>query len=110
MKLIQSVVRPSKFDELKSALCAANVIALTVAEVVDHASENAYDFPWRGHVFKRNDRARFEIRVVVHDEEVDDIVALIGTVRAHADSADGYIAVMPVDHRYNIHSGCREVT
>jgi nitrogen regulatory protein P-II 1 len=109
MKLIRSVIRPDKVDAVKCALRAANVLALTVAEVRDHAPDNRHERVWKGHVYIRDDLARFEMSVVVHDEDADDVVAAIVRAARTTQSADGYVTVLPVEHRYNIHTGQREV-
>jgi nitrogen regulatory protein P-II 1 len=110
MKLIRSVIRQSKIDQVKGALRDANVLAMTVAEVLDHAPENAHEFVWMGHEFVRDDSARFEISIVVHDADADEVVDVIVRSARTGERADGYVTVLPVEHRYNIHTGQREVS
>lgn len=110
MKLIRSIIRPSKFDDVKSALHAADVKALTVSEVHDHGPQNEHGFVWMGHEYARDDVVRFEIVLTVDDSDVDDIVAIILCAARTPGLADGYVAVLPVDHRYSVHTGYREVS
>jgi nitrogen regulatory protein P-II 1 len=103
------VIRPSKIDELKAALCRVNVLGLTVTDVTDHGPHNWHTQPWMGHECKLNFLARFEVAVVVHDDDVDRVVSLIMRAARTSHEADGHVSVLPVEHRYNIHTGQREV-
>lgn len=109
MKLIRSVIRPSKLDELKAALCRVNVLSLTVTQVSDHGPANWHSVAWMGHVHKLDSLVRVEVVVVVHDDDVDEIVSLIMRAARTDHKADGHVSVLPVEHRYNIHTGGREV-
>ena len=110
MKLIRSVIRPSRFAEVRSALCAVNVNAFTVAEVHDYAPQNRHGHVWRAREYSRDDVVRFELAMVVEDDDADEIVAVIlRAARTHG-VADGHVAVMPVDHRYSVHTGFREIS
>ena len=109
MKLIRSVIRPSKIDELKAALCRVNVLSLTVSQVSDHGPDNLHSVAWMGHLQKLDSLLRAEVVVVVHDEDVDEIVSVIIRAARTDCKADGHVSVLPVEHRYNIHTGEREV-
>lgn len=109
MKLIRSVIRPSKIDDLKAALCGVNVLGLTVTHVTDHAPGNFHTVAWMGHVHKLDFLSRLEVDVVVQDDDVDEIVSVIIRAARTTHRADGHVAVLPVEHRYNIHTGEREV-
>jgi nitrogen regulatory protein PII len=53
---------------------------------------------------------KMEIRVVVHDHDVDAVVRLIMQRARTGRVGDGNVCVMAVDHRYNISTGRREVS
>ena len=55
MRLIRSVIRPSRFDEVRSALLEANVVAFTVHEVHDYAPQNRHNQVWRARWNNDND-------------------------------------------------------
>jgi nitrogen regulatory protein P-II 1 len=110
VKLIRSVIRPSRFDEVRSALCAVNVRAFTVSEIHDYAPQNRHGYVWRAHEYARDDVVRFEVALVVEDDDVDEIVSVILQAARTRGVADGHVAVMPVDHRYTVHTGFREVS
>ncbi len=109
MKLIRSVIRPSKVDDLKKALCGVNVLSLTVTQVSDHGPYNRHTVAWMGHVHTLNALVRFEVDVIVQDGDVDEVVSVIIRAARTSHEADGHVSVLPVEHRYNIHTGEREV-
>jgi len=109
VKLIRSVIRPSKIDEVKAALCRVNVRSLTVAQVSDHGPHNRHSVAWMGHEHKVDALVRLEVVVVVQDDEVDEVVSVIIRSARTSHQADGHVSVLPVEHRYNIHTGEREV-
>jgi nitrogen regulatory protein P-II 1 len=109
VKLIRSVIRPSKIDDLKAALCQVNVHGLTVTEVRDHGPDNWHTVVWMGHEHKVNFLVRFEVVVIVQDDDVDQVVSTIIRAARTNHRADGHISVLPIEHRYNVHTGEREV-
>jgi len=109
VKLIRSVIRPNKIDDLKAALCRVNVLGLTVSEVSDHGPHNWQSVAWRGHEHKLNFVPRLEVVAVVQDDDVDEVVSVIIRTARTSQRADGHVSVLPVEHRYNIHTGQREV-
>jgi nitrogen regulatory protein P-II 1 len=109
MKLIRSIIRPDKLDELKEALGSVDVVAFTVTEVRDHSPYNLHPFCFRGYEYERDDLMRIDLTLIVHDAEVDNVVAMIVKTARTKDVGDGFISVMPVEHRYNIHTGQREL-
>lgn len=111
MKLIRSVVNPEKVEGIREALAKMDVSGLTLTEVRDHVPQQVQTvMVWRGRRLTTSFFERVEIDVVVHDDDVDDVVTVIlGTART-GKIGDGYVAVMPIDHRYNIRNGARDVS
>jgi nitrogen regulatory protein PII len=110
MKLISSLVRPCKLDQVKEALNRVRVYSLNVAERHDHAPQAHGTVLWLGHQYSLTFSVKLQVDVVVHDDDVDEVVgAIIRTARTGNDG-DGHILVLPVEHRYNIRNGNREVS
>jgi len=108
VKLIRSVIRPCKFDDLKEALSSVNVVAFTVAEVRDYAPEHLHTMAFMGNVYEKNDLPMLDVTVVVDDHHVDAVVELIVRIARTKRREDGHVCVLPVEHRYTIHTGLRE--
>jgi nitrogen regulatory protein P-II 1 len=110
MKLISSVVRPNRLDKVKEALSRARVYSLNVAEMHDHSPQKHETTVWMGHEYSVGFSIKLQIEVVVHDDDVDEVVgAIIRTARTGCEG-DGHVLVLPVEHRYNIRDGLRDVS
>jgi len=110
MKLISSIVRPEKVDVIRAALYRINVFGLTVAQVHDYAPQEHETTVWKGHEYTLGFCVKMAIDFVVHDDDVDEVVKLLICTARTGGAGDGFVSVLPVEHRYNIHSGEREVT
>jgi nitrogen regulatory protein P-II 1 len=109
MKLIRSLVRPCKLDDVKQALDRLGVSAVNVAETRDHSPQRHETAVWKGREYTLGFSNKLQIEVIVHDHDVDDVVeAIIKTART-GQKGDGHVIVMAVDHRYSICDGLRSV-
>jgi nitrogen regulatory protein PII len=109
MKLISSVVRPDRLEAVKQALGAINVVALTVLEARDFAPQRHATTAWMGHLYTHESSMKMEVQAVVHDDDVDEVVEIVMRAARTGTVGDGHICVLPVDHRYSISAGRREV-
>jgi nitrogen regulatory protein P-II 1 len=109
MKLIKSIVRPNKVDEIKNALSQVDVAGMTVSEVRGHGRQKGHTAVYRGREYQIDLLPKAQIEVVVPDDKVDAIVeAIIRTART-GEIGDGRVFVMPVEHAYNIRTGEKDV-
>ena len=109
MKLISSLVRAARLDAVKQALSGINVVALSVVEARDYAPQRHATTAWMGHLYALESSLKMEVQVVVHDDDVDEVVDLVMRAARTGTTGDGHICVMPVEHRYSISTGRREV-
>ena len=110
MKLITGVVRPDKVDAVKAALAQVHAGGITVAGIHDHTPQKYDTTVWRGHDCSLGYSVKVEIKLVVHDDAVDEVVnVIIRTARTGA-AGDGHVAVASLDHRYSIRTGERDVS
>jgi len=110
VKLISSLVRPDKVDDIKLGLRRVNVVSITVAQIVDHTPQDHGSAVWRGHEYSLDSSMKMEIRIVVDDDDVDQAIEVILRVARTGHAGDGHVCVLPVDHRYDISTGYRGVS
>jgi len=110
MKLITSLVRPHKLDDVKDALNRVRVYSLSVAEIRDHAPQRHDTMVWMGREYSNGFSMKLQIDVVVHDDDVDEVVCTILKTARTGQQGDGYVLVTPVEHRYIIESGLRDIS
>jgi nitrogen regulatory protein PII len=105
MKLIKSIIRPNKVDEVKDALGKLNIPGMTVTEVRGHGRQKGHTAVYRGREYEVNLLPKMEIEVVVPDDVVDHAIrAIIGAART-GEIGDGRVFVLPVEQSYNIRTG-----
>jgi nitrogen regulatory protein P-II 1 len=110
MKLISGLVRPDRLSAVKEALSKINVVALTVAEARDHSPQKHETIAWMGHLQNIGSSLKMEIRVIVHDDDVDEVIGAIMRSARTGELGDGHVCVTSVEHRYNIFTGQRDVS
>lgn len=108
MKLIKTIVRPSKVDDVKDALAKNSISGMTVSEVRGHGRQRGHSTIYRGSEYKISLLPKMEIEVVVPDDLVEDAIeAIIGAART-GEIGDGRVFVIPVDQGRNIRTGERD--
>ncbi len=108
MKLIKSIVRPAKVDDVRVALEKINIPGMTVTEVRGHGRQKGHPAIYRGKEYNVTLLPKVEIEVVVDDSVVDDVIkAIIGAART-GEVGDGRLFVLPLDAGYKIRTGEQE--
>ena len=110
MKLVSSIIRLEKLEDVKNALTHMHVHGLTVWEVHDHSQQRHETTVWMGREYNLGWSMKVEIAAVVDDDDVDSVVSEIIRTARTGQPGDGFVSVMPVEHRYNIRNGAREVS
>jgi nitrogen regulatory protein PII len=109
MKLIKSIVRPNKVDDVRDALEKLNIPGMTVTEVRGHGRQKGHTAIYRGKEYNVSLLPKVEIEVVVPDAVADEVIAGIIKAARTGEIGDGRVFVTPVEHSYNIRTGERDV-
>jgi nitrogen regulatory protein PII len=109
MKLIKSIVRPNKVDDVREALEKMNIPGMTVTEVRGHGRQKGHTAVYRGKEYNVTLLPKVEIEVVVQDSLADDVIRAIINAAKTGEIGDGRVFVLPVDHSYNIRTGEQDV-
>jgi nitrogen regulatory protein PII len=107
MKLIKSIVRPNKVDEVKDALAKLNIAGMTVTEVRGHGKQKGHTAIYRGQEYNVSLLPKMEIEVVVDDGVLDDAIKAIIEAARTGEIGDGRVFVLPVSESYRIRTGER---
>jgi nitrogen regulatory protein PII len=108
MKLIKSIVRPNKVDDVKNALEKLQISGMTVTEVRGHGKQKGHTAIYRGQEYNVSLLPKMEIEVVVPDTIVDAAVKAITEAARTGEIGDGRIFVLPVGESYKIRTGEKE--
>jgi nitrogen regulatory protein P-II 1 len=107
MKLITAIIKPQKFDDVKSALRAIGVKGITVSEVSGVGRQGGHLETYRGAEYPIDliQKVRFEILA-----EGDEVAKIIDTITESASTGqigDGKIWVTAVEEVVRVRTGER---
>ena len=108
MKLLKSIVRPNKVDEVKDALTKIGISGMTVTEVRGHGKQKGHTAIYRGKEYNVSLLPKMQIEVVVADSVVDDAIRTIVQSARTGEIGDGRVFVLPVEQTYRIRTGERD--
>jgi len=108
MKLIKSIVRPNKIDDVRDALEALGIPGMTVTEVRGHGRQKGHTAIYRGKEYNVSLLPKIEVEVVVSDAIAGDVIKAITKAARTGEIGDGRVFVQPVEQSYNIRTGERE--
>jgi nitrogen regulatory protein P-II 2 len=109
MKLIKSIVRPNKVDDVRNALEKLQISGMTVTEVRGHGKQKGHTAIYRGQEYNVSLLPKMEVEVVVPEAIVDAAVKAIAEAARTGEIGDGRIFVIPVGESYKIRTGEKEV-
>lgn len=105
MKLITTIVKPFKLDDVKDALKSAGVQGMTVSEVRGFGRQGGHTETYRGSEYAIDFVPKVRIEIVVDDTAVDSVV---DTIRSSANTGkigDGKIWITDVTRLIRIRTG-----
>jgi nitrogen regulatory protein PII len=105
MKLIKSIVRPNKVDEVKDALTKIGISGMTVTEVRGHGKQKGHTAIYRGKEYNVSLLPKMQIEVVVEDSAADEAIKAIIQSARTGEIGDGRVFVLPVGETYKIRTG-----
>ena len=109
MKLLKTIIRPNKLDEVKDALTKLKVTGMTVTEVRGHGRQKGHKAIYRGTEYSVTLLPKIMVEIVVPDEIVDDVLKTIIETSRTGEIGDGRVFVLPVEQGYNIRTGEKDV-
>ena len=78
MKKIEAVIKPFKLEDVKDALTEAGITGMTVTDVKGYGRQQGHSELYRGAEYIVDFIAKTKLELVVNDDEVENIVKLIG--------------------------------
>ena len=108
MKLIKTIIRPGKMDDVKEALSKLGISGMTVSEVRGHGKQKGHTTVYRGKEYDVSLLPKLEIEVVVPDAIVADAIQAITLAARTGEIGDGRVFVLPVERTYRIRTSEEE--
>jgi nitrogen regulatory protein P-II 1 len=107
MKKIEAIVRPSKVDEIKTALSTLGVHGMTLSEVSGFGRQRGYREVYRGSSRDVQFVPKVKIEIIVHDEGLEEVLSAIVNTARTGDVGDGKIFILPVADVVRVRTGER---
>jgi nitrogen regulatory protein PII len=105
MKMITSIIRPYKLDEVRDALARAGVSGITVTEVRGFGRQKGHTELYRGAEYVVDFLPKLKVEVVVPDDLLDAVLEEIQQVARTGNVGDGKVFVTGVDQVIRIRTG-----
>ena len=105
MKLITTIIKPFKLEDVKDALKSAGVQGMTVSEVRGFGRQGGHSETYRGSEYAIDFVPKVRIEIVVDDTAVDNVVDTIRTSANTGKIGDGKIWVTDVARLIRIRTG-----
>lgn len=105
MKLVMSIIKPFKLDEVREALTSMGVHGLTVTEVKGYGRQKGHTEIYRGAEYAVSFLPKLKVEVAVKSEAVDQVVEAITSAAKTGQIGDGKIFVYDLDKVVRIRTG-----
>ena len=105
MKLITSIIKPFKLDEVRAALAELGVSGMTVTEVKGFGRQRGHTELYRGAEYTVDFVPKSRIEVAVRSELVDRVVDAIVAAAKTGKVGDGKIFISDLDRVVRIRTG-----
>ncbi len=97
MKNILAVIKPFKVDEVKDALTKIDIKGMTISEVKGFGRQKGHKEIYRGAEYQTDFVPKVEIKIVVDDAQVDEVVKTIIDAAKTGKIGDGKIFILPIE-------------
>jgi len=105
MRNIEAIIKPFKLDDVKEALTGASIVGMTVTEVRGFGRQKGHTEMYRGGEYTVDFLPKLKVEVIVPDDRIDKVVALIAAAAKTGSIGDGKIFVSTLDDALRIRTG-----
>ena len=105
MKMITSIIRPYKLDEVRDALARVGVSGITVTEVRGFGRQKGHTELYRGAEYVVDFLPKLKVEVVVADGLVDTVLDELQQAARTGQVGDGKVFITGVDQVIRIRTG-----
>ncbi|MEP6814970.1 MAG: P-II family nitrogen regulator [Marmoricola sp.] len=108
MKLVTAVVKPHKWEEVRSALEGVGVTGMTVSEVSGYGRQKGHTEVYRGAEYDISLVPKVRLEIVVDDADVEAVTEAIVQSASTGRIGDGKVWVCPVESIVRVRTGDRD--
>ncbi|MBU2101855.1 MAG: P-II family nitrogen regulator [Candidatus Omnitrophota bacterium] len=105
MKKIEAIIRSEKVGQIRQALEKTNCTGLTLIQVGGQGCQKGMVQKWKNYEYKVGILPKTKIEIVVDDDSVKTIVAVICEAAKTGECGDGKIFIYPVEEAIRVRTG-----
>jgi len=105
MKLITTILKPFKLDDVREALSEIGIVGMTVTEVKGFGRQKGHTELYRGAEYVVDFLPKVKIEVAVGEDQVESVVETIQNAAATGKIGDGKIFVSSIEQTIRIRTG-----
>jgi len=105
MKLVSSIIKPFKLDDVREALSEVGVTGITVVEVKGFGRQKGHTELYRGAEYVVDFLPKIKIEAAVDDDQVDQVIEAISNAARTGKIGDGKIFVYDLNQVLRIRTG-----
>ncbi|WP_010093594.1 P-II family nitrogen regulator [Ornithinibacillus scapharcae] len=107
MKKIEAIIRPDKFQELRSHLTEIGIGGLTITEAAGTGKQQGQKGLFRGTTFQIQLLSKLKVEMVVEDSQVESIIDVMIKACRTGKIGDGKIFIHPIEEVVSIRTNER---
>jgi nitrogen regulatory protein P-II 1 len=108
MKLVTAVIKPHKWEDVRTALESFGVTGMTVSEVSGYGRQKGHTEVYRGAEYDIALVPKIRVEILVEDQDVEDTVGIVVKAAATGRIGDGKVWVTPVETVVRVRTGDRD--
>ncbi len=108
MKLVTAVIKPHKWEDVRSALEAVGVTGMTVSEVSGYGRQKGHTEVYRGAEYDITLVPKVRLEIVVADGDVEAVTTAVLAGAQTGRIGDGKVWVSPVESVVRVRTGDRD--
>jgi nitrogen regulatory protein P-II 1 len=110
MKLVTAVIKPHKWEDVRTALESFGVTGMTVTEASGYGRQKGHTEVYRGAEYEVALLPKVRVEIVVDDPDADDVVEIIVKSAQTGKIGDGKVWVTAIDSVVRVRTGERDVS
>ncbi|MFZ0004392.1 MAG: P-II family nitrogen regulator [Methanoregula sp.] len=107
MKMIKAMIRPEKFEDVKTALDTAGFGAMTIFDVEGRGVQKGIKQQYRGAEYVVDLIPKRQLEIVVRDDAAEKVIDIIVNAARTGKVGDGQIFILPVEDSIRVRTGER---
>jgi nitrogen regulatory protein PII len=105
VKLITTIIKPFKLDDVKDALKSIGIQGMTVSEVKGFGRQGGHTETYRGSEYAIDFVPKMKLELVIDDAQIDQVVEAISKAASTGKIGDGKIWITDVNTIVRIRTG-----